>query len=194
MNKKVRKSLLWLAAGWLLPIAFFFSVPLWGTIWHILYGHSVGYAEWKVEVPEGFYVRGMGTGRLHFWRMELGRPLWKSPLALMSFFESPSGQLFHYETDFSLFQKVMTGTMEERGYGSPVVRQVPPRMYCLEFTHLEKESDLNIQCAVEGSPVLVSFEGHRKYVGDFYSMLHKMKAERPPVMKKAIGPRFPTMG
>ncbi len=149
------------------------TVPLLGPCWHLLFGDKISYAGWSIPVPKGFYSRESRDGPT-MWKLNLGTPLFAVPYGHVSLFFRPGQFLFseHYRRfATSVSQDAAAGgySVYERALaagGSPA--------YCLQLERQSIQPNSLVRCAIEGSGVAVYYEGDRKYLADFYSVLEHM--------------------
>ena len=151
-----------------------FAVPLLGPCWHLLFGDKISYAGWTIPVPKGFYLRDSAGGPA-MWKLNLGTPLFAVPYGHVSLFFRP-GQPFLFSQHYRRFAASISEDAATGGYavqertlvsgGSPA--------YCLQLDRHSVEPNSLVRCAIEGTGVAVFYEGDKKYLPDFFSVLEKM--------------------
>lgn len=150
------------------------SIPLLGPCWHILYGDSIFYADWKIPVPKGFYVRRSEEGPT-MWKESFGIPFFKAPYGHISLFRRQ--QPFSFERDYLQFRNGLTQDAAERKYEFKAERTVQVGKnpgYCLEFGQSSQRTLL--RCTVENSSVVFFYEGDPQYVPEAFSSFRGMSA------------------
>ncbi len=176
-RKALRK---WIGASVLLvPLALFLSFPLLGRGWHLLHGDFISYDGWRVRVPRDYCVLDTKPGPT-IWKLELGAPIFRVPYAHINLFGASLPKPFHYETDWEYLANSTTAVAEGNGFrllGSRAATIGKRPAHCLEFVRPNGRPDSQVRCAIEGTRLFVTYEGHRKYVSDFYSVLHGMSLE-----------------
>src|SRR5467141_4334772 len=153
-------------------------IPLLGPCWHLLYGDAISYADWKVPVPSGFYVRKSQEG-LTMWKESFGIPFFNAPYGHISLFHRPPQQPFSFDRDYVRFKQELTQDAAEKGYELKEERtaQVGKTSgYCLEFTRSPQPREL-LRCAVENSVVVFFYEGDQRYIPAALSALQGMSLE-----------------
>lgn len=147
------------------------AIPILGSCWHLFYGDAISYADWRVPVPKGFYVRNSTNGPT-MWKQTFGVPFFDVPYAHISLFRRP--QPFAFDTDYFLFKQGLMQAAAEEGYELKAERttQVNDSVgYCLEFTKAQRTL---LRCAVQNSPIVFFYEGDARYIREALSTFEGM--------------------
>jgi len=173
-----RRRRLWLGVvALILPLLAFLVVPLYGFLWQELHGDSFSFREWTGKLPRGFYVSSLNSASSQLWRLDLGRPIIKTPYGHISLLAADSGSAFSRERDYERFGDAVTQAARESQYAFSQQLQVPVDgtvAYCLEFTRVRNNAQLQLRCGLEGTSLFVYYEGHEKYREAFLSFLQAL--------------------
>jgi len=147
------------------------------VFWQALHGNVVSVAGWKVDVPQGYFVRDTPDGAA-FFKLGLGIPFFDAPYGHVTFASrESSGVLFSHERHYAKFEDLQIEMASKSGEELSGRRKVPVvnrNAYCIEFSSSVGKAHSLVRCMLEGTAILVSFEGHPKYVSDVYTMLQRM--------------------
>jgi hypothetical protein len=169
-------------------LIFLLLVPLLGPGWHLLHGNFFSYGGWRIPVPKGFFVQQSSEGPI-LWKYTFGIPFLDVPYGHISVYGpsslSPARRPFEYDRDYSRFESAVTEEAHQSGYRFESKRTIPVGEnsgYCLEFTRSAglQHSILGrsrLRCDVEGSAVVLYYEGDPAYVSDVFAMLRGMSLE-----------------
>ena len=149
------------------------TVPLLGTFWHLLHGDTISFAGQAVPVPKGFYVRQTPSGPA-MWKQSIGRPFLSAPYAHISLFYRPRGDSFAFDKDRDQFKTQLAQDASEEGYNLSTEQTISlgeKRAYCLEFSRSSPNIGSLVRCAIDGSAIVVFYEGDSRYVRDMQTVL-----------------------
>jgi hypothetical protein len=163
------------------------AVPLLGPTWHLLFGDKVSYAGWEIPVPKGFYVR-KSQDRLTMWKLSFGVPLFAVPYGHVSLFFRP-GPSFLLSQHYQQFAETVSQEAAVGGYA--VQRQTfaagGSPAYCLQLGRSAAPPNSLVRCAIEGTGIAVFYEGDRRYLPDFYTLLEHMSSGSAGAMDRKSG-------
>lgn len=154
-------------------------IPQLGRVWHWFHGDAISHQGWRIPVPNGFLVR-TSSGGPNMWNVSFGRPLWDSPYAHISFFKDNGDHPLHYDQHHARFAAHITEAAATQGYeffSTQEVSVADTKAYCWEFRKRSSESELRIRCFIEGTTVLLFYEGDRRFVPDFFTVLGGMSRQ-----------------
>jgi len=172
--KRARMIFVLMGAFILCGIIALLIVPLFGPCWHLLHGDTTSYAGWKIPVPKGFYVRKSPNGAT-MWRLSLGVPLLPVPYGHVSIFEH-QGESFLFSPHYRGFSDSVSQDAATGGYAiqERAVSTAGSTAYCLELDRRAGQPTSMARCAIEGTGIAVFYEGDKKYLSDFFSVLRNM--------------------
>jgi len=187
VGNKLAKQMLLLTGAFIVGLLIvLLLVPLLGPGWHLLHGDSISYGGWSIPVPRGFSVKRAPGGPV-MWKFALGVPFFDAPYGHISLYGlgKPARQPFEYDRDYSRFEKGVTQQAVESGYRFESKRTTSVGKnsgYCFEFTRpLDLKHPISgrslLRCAVEGSSVVLFFEGDPRYIPDVLATFQRMSPE-----------------
>ena len=168
------KSLsLGIGIGAVVVLIAFLSVPLLGYGWHVIHGNFIDYQEWQIPVPKGFFVNGMPE-HLSMSRYTLGVPVLNRPFGFIGIVINPSGKPFKFEGDIEDSSRKMIAVGLSDGYTFYSKRTLLTKLntaYCFEFYKEQTPSSVLVRCAIDGSTLLFTFLGDKRFSADFYTVV-----------------------
>ncbi len=187
-TKRIRLYLLLLGV---VLIAALFAPELDALAWHVRHGSVVKYKQLNIPVPMDWLVT-IDSATVAMGK--LGRFPWQdSPVSTFLQLELPSAAALQFPYDkWREVQTKQSGTMDYQLAGEHKVRVMGQEQTCLEFTHAQDRSRQHIECVVPPLGLFASFDGHRHYAPDFYSVLERISGT--PVRRSPGGRPAPPPG
>lgn len=152
-------------------LLFLGGVPLIAPCWHAAHGGDVTCSGWIIHIPDGFCP----WGDARIWKLSLGSPFFRVPYGHISLFER--GKVIDLSRDFPLFESVMVqqGTQSGVHLDSRRMIVVDGREgRCIQMSG-SAPTRTEVRCIIDGDPIAVFYEGHPKYLPEFYSMFQRMR-------------------
>jgi hypothetical protein len=159
-------------------VAVLTMVALLGPAWHMLRGTTIFFAEWVLPVPEGFFVTNSSRGP-NMWRVTLGTPFFSRPYGHVSLYRRP--EVFSFDRDYGGFKDGITQASQAQGYGvvsEHVVVADGTSVYCRELQRRAPAPRSLMRCSVEGSNLVIFYEGDPSYLAGFATILQGMAHAR----------------
>jgi hypothetical protein len=140
--------------------------------WHLIYGDSVTFRTWKVEVPFEWYAVRRGEG-ISVERM-IRIPWLRGPVAI--FLPVHFTKQFNFQYD--LYAEEQQKTLSGRGYqleGQRDLKIAGEDARCWTFGLRSHEKEVWIACIAPKDLTSVDFIGSRTYSPGFFSLLQKIQ-------------------
>jgi hypothetical protein len=185
--RKVFKKIVWCLFSGLGPVLLALSVvALLGPAWHLIHGDTISHLGWKIRVPKGFCFIN-GSDRPTMWKFTFGIPLRRAPYGHIDLFSHADGPPFLFEKHYRRFAYGLSRSANEEGFKLTSERTLSSAnstsIYCLEFARSTGRPNSMVGCFVDGSTLAPFYRGDKKYVPDFYAMLHGMSLETRPSVR-----------
>lgn len=148
----------------------------WGPIWHLFNADTFTFQEWRVPIPNRFYLKHEGDVPT-LWKLGFGRPVWEAPLGQISLFNFPDGRRFRFSQDFDRFVSESSAIAREAEFRFLSEKRITVAGrpgYCLQFASRFQESETEAKCVIEDSSVSLWYWGDFRYLDDFWAVLQGM--------------------